>query len=105
MLEIAYRFFVLPRFHDAFQHAYNAARDVLRDMPGLLSVELAAPRQRRGAFVLRLAWDSRAGFERFTRTWVGVWMLNGMGLAREAFAAPIETASREASAPDPAREP
>src|SRR3569832_1964174 len=30
-------------------------------------------------------------FERFTRTWIGVWMVNGMGLARDAFARPIET--------------
>ena len=44
-----------------------------------------------GAFTLRLAWDDQTSFERFTRTWVGVWMLNGMGLARDAFARPIET--------------
>lgn len=37
------------------------------------------------------AWDGQASFDRFIRTWIGVWMVNGMGLPRDAFAAPIQT--------------
>ncbi|MDP1645846.1 MAG: hypothetical protein Q8L71_10165 [Thiobacillus sp.] len=40
---------------------------------------------------LLLAWDSQASFERFVRTWVDLWMLNGMGLSRDDFSAPIQT--------------
>jgi len=91
MLTIAYRFLVLPRHRNEFQHAWRAARDSLHQTLGLVSFQLDQPRDRQDAFTLQLAWDSQASFERFTRTWVGVWMLNGMGLAREAFAAPIQT--------------
>lgn len=91
MLAIAYHFPVLPRYRDQFQHAWRAARDSLQQALGLVSCELTLPRERHDAFILLLAWDSQTSFERFTRTWVGVWMLNGMGLQREAFAAPIHT--------------
>jgi hypothetical protein len=99
MLAIAYHFHVLPRHRDAFQHAWHAARDSLQQTLGLVSYELNPPRERRKAFTLMLAWDSRASFDRFTRTWVGVWMLNGMGLQREAFAAPIQTDIGEEDTP------
>ncbi|MEW6120943.1 MAG: antibiotic biosynthesis monooxygenase [Pseudomonadota bacterium] len=91
MLAIAYHFHVLPRYQDQFQHAWRAARDSLEQALGLVSFELNHPRDKRQAFTLMLAWDNQSSFERFTRTWVGVWMLNGMGLGREAFAAPIQT--------------
>lgn len=91
MLAIAYHFHVLPRYRDEFQHAWHAARDSLQQALGLVSCELNLPRERREAFTLLLAWDSQQSFERFIRTWVGIWMVNGMGLAREAFAAPIQT--------------
>lgn len=91
MLSIAYHFHVLPPHRDHFRHAYQAARDTLQQATGLVSHQLNEPQRRHDAFTLLLAWDSRASFERFARTWVGVWMLNGMGLQRDAFAAPIET--------------
>ena len=95
MLAIAYHFHVRPRHHEHFRHAYQAARDTLQQAMGLVSYQLDEPRGRREAFTLLLAWDSRASFERFVRTWVRVWMLNGMGLPQDAFAAPIETAIGE----------
>ena len=95
MLAIAYHFHVLPRHHDHFRHAYQAAREPLQQAMGLVSHQFNEPRSRREAFALLLAWDSQASFDRFTRTWIGVWMLNGMGLSRDAFAAPIETAIGE----------
>ena len=95
MLAIAYHFHVLPRHHDHFRHAYQAARETLQQTPGLVSHQFDEPRGRRDAFTLLLAWHSRASFERFVRTWVGVWMLNGMGLSRDAFAAPTQTAVGE----------
>lgn len=91
MLTIAYRFHVLPRHRDTFRHAWQAARDALAHTAGLRTHDFVEPRDRRDAFTLLLAWDDQTSFERFTRTWVGVWMLNGMGLARDAFARPIET--------------
>jgi len=91
MLAIAYHFHVLPRHRDTFRHAWQAARDALTHTVGLRAHDFAEPRDRRDAFTLRLAWDDQTSFERFTRTWIGVWMLNGMGLARDAFARPIET--------------
>ena len=91
MLAIAYHFHVLPRHHDHFRHAYQAARETLQQAAGLVSHQFNEPRGRHDAFTLLLAWDSQASFERFIRTWVGVWMLNGMGLSRDAFAAPIQT--------------
>lgn len=95
MLAIAYHFHVLPRHREHFRHAYQAARETLQQATGLVSHNFNEPRSRREAFTLLLAWDNRVSFERFIRTWIGVWMLNGMGLPREAFAAPIETAIGE----------
>jgi hypothetical protein len=91
MLAISYHFHVLPRHREPFRHAYLAASDSLRQTLGLVSHELYDPRERNEAFSLLLAWDNEASFIRFTRTWLGVWMLNGMGLERSAFAAAIET--------------
>jgi hypothetical protein len=91
MLAISYHFHVLPRHREPFRHAYLAASDSLRQTLGLVSHELYDPRECNEAFSLLLAWDSEASFIRFTRTWLGVWMLNGMGLERSAFAAAIET--------------
>ncbi len=91
MLAIAYRFHVLPRHRDAFRHAWQAARDALTHTVGLRAHDFVEPHDRREAFTLLLAWDNQPSFERFTRTWIGVWMLNGMGLARDAFSSPIET--------------
>jgi hypothetical protein len=91
MLAISYHFHVLPRHRDPFRHAYQAAAESLRQTLGLLSHELHDPRERNEAFSLSLAWDSEASFIRFTRTWLGVWMLNGMGLDRTASSAAIET--------------
>lgn len=91
MLAIAYHFHVLPRHREHFRHAYQAARDTLQQMAGLVSHQFDEPRGRHDAFTLLLAWDGRASFDRFIRTWIGVWMVNGMGLPRDAFAAPIQT--------------
>jgi hypothetical protein len=91
MLRIAYRFHVLPRYREHFRHGYQAARETLQQALGLVSHELGDPQERNGAFTLSLDWDSQASFDQFTRTWVGVWMLNGMGLSRHDFSAPIET--------------
>jgi hypothetical protein len=91
MLSIAYHFHVLPRYRDEFLHAWHAARDSLQQALGLVSYELNLPRGRRDAFTLKFSWDSRTSFDRFTHTWVGVWMLNGMGLQHTSFAAPIHT--------------
>jgi quinol monooxygenase YgiN len=91
MLAVAYRFYVLPRHRDAFRHAWQAARDTLSHTIGLHTHDFVEPRDRHEAFTLQLAWDNQSSFERFTRTWIGVWMVNGMGLARDAFASPIET--------------
>ena len=91
MLAIAYHFPVLPRHQDQFRHAYRSARDGLRQTMGLVAHEFNDPRNRSGTFTLLMAWNDQASFERFTRTWIGVWMLNGMGLPRDAFATPIST--------------
>lgn len=91
MLAIAYHFRVLPRHHEHFRFAFQAARETLQQAPGLVSHQFSEPRGRHEAFTLLLAWDHRASFERFTRTWAGLWMVNGMGLPREAFAGPIQT--------------
>lgn len=90
MLRIAYRFHVLPRYRDRFRHGYQAARETLQQALGLVSHELDCPCGRRDAFTLSLNWDSQASFDHFARTWVGVWMLNGMGLSHHDFFAPIE---------------
>ncbi|MHB1353788.1 MAG: antibiotic biosynthesis monooxygenase [Thiobacillus sp.] len=84
-----------PRHHGHFRHAYQAARDTPQQSLGLGSYRLGAPHGRREAFTLLLRGTRRASFERFIRTWVGVWMPNGMGLPQDAFAEPIETAIGE----------
>ena len=91
MFAIVYHFHVLPRHHDHFRHAYRAVRGTLRQALGLVSHRFNEPRSRNEAFSLLLAWESQASFERFLRTWIGVWLLNGMGLSRQDFAAPIQT--------------
>lgn len=91
MLAIAYHFYVLPRHREHFRHAYQASRETLQQTQGLVSHQFNEPRSQHEAFTLLMAWNSRASFERFIRRWVGVWMLNGMGLERDAFAAPIRT--------------
>lgn len=105
MLTMAYRFPILPRHHGPFRHAYRSARDGLQQTPGLVTHAFNEPRDRRDAFTLRMVWDKRASFERFTRTWIGVWLLNGMGFPRDAFAASIATDFGEAAtAPGTRRE-
>lgn len=91
MLAIAYHFHVLPRHHEHFRHAYQAARETLQQTLGLVSHQFNEPHDRRDAYMLLLAWDSQASFEHFIRTWFCARMLNGTGLPRDAFAAPIET--------------
>jgi hypothetical protein len=91
MHAIAYRFHVRPRYRDSFQHAWRAASDSLQHMLGLVSYEMNPPHDRHAAFTLLLNWEDPSSFERFIRTWVGLWMVNGMGLEREAFSAPIQT--------------
>jgi hypothetical protein len=91
MLAIAYHFHVLPPYRQPFRHACQAARESLRQTLGLASHELCDPRERSEPFSLLLAWDSEASFLRFTRTWLGVWIVNGMGLERDPFSAAIET--------------
>lgn len=95
MLKIAYDFSVHPRHHELFIHAYRSACDILTQTLGLVAHELKEPNNRRAPFVLLLSWDSKTRFDRFTRTWIGVWMLNGMGLARDALSAPIATSILE----------
>jgi len=98
MLTMAYRFPVLPRHHDPFRHAYRSARDSLQQTPGLVTHAFNEPRHRRDAFTLLMVWENRASFERFTRTWIGVWLLNGMGFPRDAFAESIATEAARATA-------
>lgn len=80
MLTIVYHFHVLPRRHSDFQHAWSAAEDTIKKVIGLKSCEFHAPELRREPFKLILNWDNKLAFARFTRTWVGVWLINGMGL-------------------------
>ena len=97
MLAIACHFHVRPRHRDHFRYAYQAAHEALQHTPGLVSHQINDPRERNSAFSLLLAWDSQASFERFTRTWLGIWLINGLGLERDAFAAaPILTDVGEA---------
>jgi len=91
MFAIDYRFHVLPRHREAFVFAYRSAQSSLCQMLGLESHELVGGEH--GSFTLKLAWDARASFDRFTRTWLGVWLINGMGLERDALSAPTETRS------------
>jgi quinol monooxygenase YgiN len=90
-LAIAYHFHVRPKHHDHFRHAYRAAYETLQHAAGLVAHRFSEPLGRNGTFTLLLAWDNQASFERFIRTWLGVWLINGMGLERDAFAAPIQT--------------
>ena len=96
MLTVVYRFHVLPRHHDHFRYAWHAAKDTLQKMLGLQRCQLRPPEHRRQPFILVLNWDSEASFNRFTRTWVGVWAINGMGLERDGFFAPTQTHVKEA---------
>lgn len=100
MIKISYDFHVVPRHHDAFHHAYRAMRFALRHTPGLVSHQFDPPQLQDAPFTLRLIWDTQPSFERFTRTGFGVWIVNGMGLARGAYYAPVQTAiSRVESSP------
>ena len=96
MLTVVYRFHVLPRHHDHFLYAWHAAKDTLQKMLGLQRCQLRPPEHRRQPFILVLNWDNEASFNRFTRTWVGVWAINGMGLERDGFFAPTQTHVKEA---------
>ncbi|HEY9098372.1 MAG TPA: hypothetical protein VIN38_05850 [Thiobacillus sp.] len=91
MLEIAYHFYVLPRHHTHFRHAYQTTHFTLQQIAGLASHRFSPPQGRHDAFTLRLIWHSRACFDLFTRTWFGVWLVNGMGLSPDALTAPIQT--------------
>lgn len=95
MLTIAYHFHVLPRHHSDFRHAWRAAEDTLKKVIGLRSCQLLASEHKRQPFTLILNWDNEASFNRFTRTWVGVWAINGMGLQRDDFFAPTQTRVNE----------
>ena len=92
MFETTYRFCVLPRYRAAFRHAWQASHFSLQQIAGLTSHRLVQPHGNETAFTIRLTWLDRARFDRFTRTWFGVWLVNGMGLAPAAFGAPIAAA-------------
>lgn len=96
MLTIAYRFHVVPRRHNDFCHAWRAAGDTLQKMIGLRQCHLHPPQHRRLPFTLVMKWDNAASFNRFTRTWVGVWAINGMGLQGDDFFAPTQTSVDQA---------
>lgn len=91
MLTVAYRFHVLPRHHDHIRHSWHAAEDTLQKVIGLQRGQLRPPQDRRQPFTLVLSWDNEASFNRFTRTWAGVWAINGMGLEQSDFFAPTQT--------------
>ena len=91
MLTIVYRFHVLPRRHNDFRHAWSAAADTFKQVIGLHGCEFQLPELRREPFKLILNWHDKASFARFTRTWVGVWAINGMGLAPRDFFASTQT--------------
>lgn len=95
MLNITYRFHVLPRRHNDFCHAWRAAEDTLQKMIGLQACHLHPPQHRRQPFTLVLKWDNESSFHRFTRTWVGVWAINGMGLQGDDFFAPTQISINE----------
>lgn len=95
MLSIAYHFHVLPRHHDHFRHAWQAAQDTLKTFVGLKNCQLLAPRTTREPFTLVLNWNTQSSFDRFTRTWVGVWAINGLGLEQADFFAPTQTSINE----------
>lgn len=91
MLTVAYQFHVLPRHHEHFRHTWLAAQDSLNAFFGLMKCQLREPENRDQPFTVVLNWRHRANFERFTRTWVGVRLINGMGLEPGDFSAPIRT--------------
>lgn len=88
MLTVRYQFYVLPRRHEHFRHAWLAAQDTLRGFLGLVQCRLREPEQRERPFTMEFDWCHQAGFERFKRTWLGVWLINGMGLSPEDFLRP-----------------
>lgn len=96
MLIIVYHFHVVPRRHNDFCHAWRAAGDTLQKMIGLQHCHLHPPQHRRLPFTLVMKWDNASSFNRFTRTWVGVWAINGMGLQGDDFFAPTQTSINEA---------
>lgn len=91
MLTIAYQFYVLPRYHEHFRHTWLAAQDSLKAFFGLMKCQLREPENRDQPFTVEFNWRHQANFERFTRTWIGVWLINGMGLESSDFFAPIRT--------------
>lgn len=97
MLTIVYHFHVLPRRHNDFRHAWSAAEDTIKKVIGLQSCQFHPPELRREPFKLILNWDNKLAFARFTRTWVGVWLINGMGLQRGDLFASTQTS---VNAPD-----
>ena len=95
MLQVTYRFFVLPRHHDHFRHAWYAAQDTLKSFIGMINYQLREPKKRDQPFTVILNWQSPASFERFKRTWIGVWAINGGGLQPDDFFAPTQTSMSE----------
>lgn len=95
MLQVAYHFHVMPRHHDHFRHAWHAAQDTLKSFIGLGKCQLREPKKRDQPFTVIFNWQNQANFERFTRTWVGVWAINGLGLKPDAFYAPTQTSINE----------
>ena len=65
-------------------------------MIGLQRCHLHPPQHRRLPFTLVMKWNNASSFNRFTRTWVGVWAINGMGLQGDDFFAPTQTSINEA---------
>jgi heme-degrading monooxygenase HmoA len=95
MISVAYSFHVQPRHHAHFCHAWQAAQDTFKGFIGLLNCQLLTPRAAREPFTLVFNWTTRPAFERFTRTWIGVWAINGLGLEQGDFFAPTQTAISE----------
>lgn len=103
MLTVAYQFHVLPRHHDHFRHAWLASQETLKAFIGLMKCQLREPDNRYQPFTVVFNWHHPANFERFTRTWIGVWLINGMGLEPADFFAPIQATdlSQLHSSPQP----
>lgn len=91
MMTVAYQFHVLTRDHENFCDAWHAAHDTLKNIVGLYASHLHAPDQPRQPFTIVLRWTNRASFDRFIHTWVGVGIINGMGLDAHDFFAPTRT--------------
>lgn len=91
MLTVAYHFHVLPRHHDHFRNSWLAAQDSLKAFFGLMKCQMREPDNRDQPFTVVFNWRNHASFERFTRTWIGVWLINGMGLEPSDFFAPIRS--------------